>query len=130
MDLYFKLTGAVCICALLCVMLKRHAADVSMVLSVLCCTGIFICALGFLSPILQLLKKLRELSGLTSSAFSPLLKTVAIGYLTQLTGAFCIDAGEQAMAKMVEICGTLLAIYCALPLAEMMIDLLQNLIGG
>ena len=62
--------------------------------------------------------------------FSPLIKTAVIGFLTQMTAGVCTDAGQQAMAKMTEFCGGLLALYTALPLAEQLLQVLEEMMHG
>ena len=83
-----------------------------------------------LSPVLEFFEKLLSFTGLSSAVFSPLLKTVAIALLGQIAGAFCQDAGQGALGKMVELCGTVLCLCTALPLATMLLELLQELGGG
>ena len=48
----------------------------------------------------------------------------------QVAGAFCQDAGQGALGKMVELCGTVLCLCTGLPLATMLLELLQELGGG
>ena len=82
------------------------------------------------APVLEFFEKLLSFTGLSSAVFSPLLKTVAIALLGQIAGAFCQDAGQGALGKMVELCGTVLCLCTALPLATMLLELLQELGGG
>ena len=46
-----------------------------------------------------------------SALLAPVLKAAAVGLLTQLTESFCKDAGQQALAKAVELGGGVLALY-------------------
>ena len=63
--------------------------------------------------------------------FAPLFKTAAIGLLSQLAGTLCRDSGQQqALGQTIEICSGFLCIYLALPLLEMVLSLLQTMIGG
>ena len=75
-------------------------------------------------------EKLLSYTRLSSAVFSPLLKTVAIALLGQVAGAFCQDAGQGALGKMVELCGTVLCLCTGLPLATMLLELLLELGGG
>ena len=82
------------------------------------------------SPEFAFLGTLQKLAGLDDAVMAPLLKTVGIGLLTQAACAFCQDAGQSSLAKTVELCGTFLAVYVSLPLAEAVLELLRKLIGG
>ena len=129
MDTYVKIAACSVVCAILCAVLKPHEGAISLAISVLCAAGAAIAALGLLSPVLEFFEKL-SYTGLSSAVFSPLLKTVAIALLGQVAGAFCQDAGQGALGKMVELCGTVLCLCTGLPLATMLLELLLELGGG
>ena len=77
-----------------------------------------------------LLRRLSGLAGINAALLAPVLKAAAVGLLTQLTESFCKDAGEGALAKAVELCGGILALYALLPLASSVAELLQRMAGG
>ena len=54
----------------------------------------------------------------------------APGKRAQLPESFCKDAGQQALAKAVELGGGVLALYALLPLASSVAELLQRMAGG
>jgi stage III sporulation protein AD len=110
--------------------LKRTNPEYAMGLAAVCSVLILLSAVKLFAPILNFLRQLQKLSGVSGAVLSPLLKTVAIGFLTQISGAYCLDAGEQSLAKAVELSGTLLAAYAALPLASQVTELLQRLMEG
>ena len=130
MDVYLKIAACSVVCALLCAVLKPYEGALALALSVLCAAGAAAAALGLLAPVLTFFEKLLAFTGLSSAVFSPLLKTVAIALLGQIAGAFCQDAGQGALGKMVELCGTVLCLCAGLPLATMLLELLQELGGG
>ena len=130
MEIYVKIAACSVVCALLCAVLKPHEGALALAVSVLAAAGAAVAALGLLSPVLEFFEKLLSFTGLSSAVFSPLLKTVAIALLGQIAGAFCQDAGQGALGKMVELCGTVLCLCTALPLATMLLELLQELGGG
>ena len=114
MDTYVKIAACSVVCAILCAVLKPHEGAISLAISVLCAAGAAIAALGLLSPVLEFFEKLLSYTGLSSAVFSP----------------FCQDAGQGALGKMVELCGTVLCLCTGLPLATMLLELLLELGGG
>jgi len=130
MEQVFAICALAVLGAVLHAALRRTSPEYAMGLAAVCCALILLSAARLLSPILSFLKELQALSGLSGAVLSPLLKTVAIGLLTQISGAFCLDAGEQSLAKAVELSGTLLAAYAALPLASQVLELMRKLMGG
>ena len=47
-----------------------------------------------------------------------------------MAGTICRDSGQQALAQAVEICCGFISFYLTLPLLEMVLSLLQTMIGG
>ena len=94
------------------------------------CALCFLTVLPFFSPVLAFVRRLEEITGLSQAVFAPLFKTAAIGLLSQLAGTLCRDSGQQALGQTIEICSGFLCIYLALPLLEMVLSLLQTMIGG
>ena len=100
MDTVGKLIAAALLCSVICLLLKKQA------------------------------HRLQELTGLSGAVFAPLFKTAAIGLLAQMAATICRDSGQQALAQAVEICCGFISFYLALPLLEMVLSLLQTMIGG
>lgn len=126
----WKFAAMAIVCALLCTVLKQHGAELSSVLALAGCVGLLIAALTVLSPVMTFLRRLSGLAGINAALLAPVLKAAAVGLLTQLTESFCKDAGEGALAKAVELCGGILALYALLPLATSVAELLQRMAGG
>ena len=126
----WKFAAMAIVGALLCTVLKQHGAELSSVLALAGCVGLLIAALTVLSPVMTFLRRLSGLAGINAALLAPVLKAAAVGLLTQLTESFCKDAGEGALAKAVELCGGILALYALLPLASSVAELLQRMAGG
>lgn len=130
MEAVWKLIAAAILCSILCLLLQKQSPELTAALCVLGCVLCLSLALPLLAPVVSFLRRLEELTQLSGAIFAPLLKTVAVGILTQLAAAVCRDSGRQALAKAVEVCSSLACMYLALPLFEMALSLLQDMIGG
>ena len=130
MDTFLKLSVLFCLCASVGTILRKSGQEYAILLCVCCTVFAAATAISYLSPVVAFLQKMQAISGINSVIFAPLLKTAAIGILTQITAGVCADAGQQSMAKMTELCGSLLALFTALPLAEQMLELLEELMHG
>ena len=73
-------------------------------------------------------RELLEWGGLSAELFVPLLKTVGIALISRTGGALCRDAGEGAMAGLVEMAGAFAAILVALPLFRAAWQMLEGLL--
>ena len=130
METSLQICAVAAICAILCAVLRRYYPDYAVLLSIFCCAAAVLTALRLLSPVVEFLRRLREITGLESALFTPLLKTAAIGILAQISGAFCQDAGETALGKAVELSAAVLALVSLLPLGTAVLNTVQALIGG
>ena len=130
MDTFVKVAACSMVCALLCAALRQYESALSLAAALFCAAGAASAALGFLSPVLEFFEEMLAYTGVSPAVFSPLLKTAAIALLGQIACAFCQDAGQGALGKMVELCGTIVCLCTGLPLATMLLELLQELGGG
>ena len=130
METVGKLIAAALICCALNLLLRKQAPELTLALCAVVCALCFLTVLPFFSPVLAFVRRLEEITGLSQAVFAPLFKTAAIGLLSQLAGTLCRDSGQQALGQTIEICSGFLCIYLALPLLEMVLSLLQTMIGG
>ncbi len=130
MELSWKITALALVAVILCVLIRENQKPLSMLLSLLTCVGILMLCITFLEPILEVFRKLVGLSGADDEIVSPMLKVAGVGLLTQISAGICQDAGESALGKTVELCGTILAMYAALPLLLAVLELVENMMGG
>ena len=129
MDIW-KFTAFAAAAAVLCTVLKKQSREQAALVALAGCAGLLTAALTVVPPILEFLRKMQRMAGMNAAVFAPVLKTVAVGLLSQIAEAFCRDAGEQALAKAVEIGGGILALYTLLPLAGSVAELLQRMMTG
>lgn len=118
------------VAALLCAVVRENERPLAMLLSLAGCAVLLLLGLRFFSPILSVVEQLRDLSGLNEAVTAPVLKVTGIGLLAQVAGGVCEDAEERALAKAVEIGGSVLSVYAALPLMTAVLDLLEEMLGG
>lgn len=118
------------VCALLCALLKSYEGALSLALGALGAALVLLAGMQMTEPILAFFDRLISFTSLPSAIFSPLLKALAIAVLSQIAAAFCQDAQQTALAKATELCGSILCLYAGLPLASMLLELLQTIGGG
>lgn len=100
-------------------------------LAALCCLAFCgVLALQLIKPVLDMVTKLTGLAGVSSAVFSPVLRGVAIGILAETAASYCKDAGEQALAGVMELGGVLAILYVSLPLFSAAMDMLERLMEG
>ena len=115
---------------LLTAMIKKNSQELALLLTLAACVLIGLLLLQLAEPVIEFLAKLRNIAGLDKTLTEPMLKTVGIGLITQIGATVCADAGENAVARMIEVCGGILALYVSLPLMEAVLSLIDTMSGG
>lgn len=111
-------------------LLKKGNQELGLLLSLGACVLIGGFVLQLAEPVVDFLGKLRSLAGLDMVLMTPLLKSIGMGILAQICSCICKDGGESALAGLIELCGTLLALYLSLPLLEAVIETVERVSGG
>ena len=116
------LVGAVC-----CVMIKEQRREIGLALSMSVGMLLLAMSLSGMETALESVQTLGELAGLSSSVLLPIVKTVGIGILTNISAELCRDAGERSLAAMVEVGGSVAALLVALPLLSTVVMVITGL---
>lgn len=82
-------------------------------------TGLVLFSMCFSSirDIFRTIETLTGQYGLETEYIGLAMKIIGLAYLTQLGASICADAGESAVAGKVELCGRILILSAALPVA-------------
>lgn len=113
-----QVAAAAVIAALASAVIKKQAPELALALVLCGVTGIFLLTVGLFDPIRQLMDTLAEKAALSPAAVAPVIKTVGIGLMSRLAAELCRDAKESGLAAAVEMAGSVLALWVALPLFE------------
>ena len=128
METVLRMTALCLTGALLAVLLRRSGGEMALLLALAMC--------GTAAALLM--EPLGELKGFWEDAaawgdlpvelFQPLVKTVGIALLSRTGSDLCRDAGEGAMASVLETAGAVAAIVVSLPLFRSAWELLGSLL--
>ena len=128
MALYLKCAGAALVGVVLVLTLGRK--EMGLVLSAAVCAMIALAAAQYLEPVLDLLRRLEELGGLDGGMIAILLKCVGIGLITEIAGMVCTDSGNASLAKALQLLGTAVVLWMAVPLFDGLLTLIQEILEG
>ena len=129
MELYLQSIALVLIAAILGLMLHSQHKSMAALLSLGVCCIICVSAVRYLTPVMDLLKQLQQLAGISGQMVSILLKAAGIGLLSELAGLICTDAGDNALGKTVHFLSSGVILWISLPLLEQLLTLLQEVLG-
>lgn len=128
MEMVIKVIAACLIGALLAVLLKKSNPEFSLLLALSACIAVLVIVVRGIENVHEFLDEIITRSGLTAEIFDPLWKTVGIALICRIGTDLCKDAGENAMASLVETTGALGAVLVAIPLFQAVWEMLRSFI--
>ena len=128
MDDALKLMVLALTSAILALVVRKQNPELALTLTICACAlGAGFLLNGF-RPVLELARALAKRAALDEKLTAPLWKSMGLGLLTEITAAICTDAGQTALAKVVELGGGLLCIAISLPLLQAVLALIEELL--
>lgn len=130
MQTFLQVLAAAVITVTAILVLKKYNGEFGLLLALVCICSLCVFALTLIRPVMDMMHRLEDLSGVNTAIMAPVFKTALIGVLTNVGASICADSGENSIAKVVELCGTIMALYLSTPLISAVLDLLDSLLGG
>ncbi len=109
-------------------LLKKKTPELAIMLSLAVVTVVGVGIVQTIRTVAEVIEVMARLESFPNDLFAPLIKTVAIALISRLGSDLCRDAGESAMASMLEICGSFGAITVSIPLFKAAWDMLQSML--
>lgn len=127
MEQVFQVTALCLVGALLAVVVRRGSPELALLLTLAAAAAVLLALAEPVRELMTFLTELGERSGVSKELFVPLYKTVGIALVVKVGGELCRDAGESALAAVVETAGAVCALLAALPLLRAVLSLLLEL---
>ena len=108
-------------------MVKKGSPEAALLLTLAAAVTVLLFLGGAVEELMAFLDELAQGSGVSQSLFVPLYKTVGIALVVKVGSGLCRDAGESALASVVETAGAVCALLVALPLLRAVLSLLLEL---
>lgn len=124
----FQLSALALCAAALALVLRQQRPELAMVLSLCACALGAAMLLSYLTPLLELGARLARRAELKEDLTAPLWKCLGLGLLTEISASVCADAGQAALAKLVELGGCILCLAVSLPLLQAVLALIEGLL--
>ena len=114
--------------SLLGLLLRRHAPELGLALSLGACVAAAAALRGLGQELRQGAAVLYEKTGLSAALVEPVVKCLGLGLVARLGADLCRDAGQSALAGTVETAGAAAALCAALPLLGRFLELMGGLL--
>lgn len=129
METVIRAAGLCLAGALLALTVRRGSPETALLLTLAAAAAVLLALGPAAGEVLAFLRELGSGTGVPAELFAPLYKIVGIGLVVRVGGGLCRDAGESALAGVVETAGAVCALAAALPLVRAVAELLLELMG-
>lgn len=130
METAIQITAISVLAALLGLLLKKGSSELALLLTLAAVTLAFAGLSGILRELMDFLRELSEAAGIGNGLLEPLYKTIGIALIVKIGGSLCRDAGESALASVIETAGTICALLVSIPLFRIALRTLLELMNG
>lgn len=122
MELLFRITALCVIACTLGLLLKKDVPALQLLLALGTMAVLLYSAVETAGNIGTLMKDFSTVTGIASDYIVLILKCMAVAAVVRLGGDLCRDAGQSALASLIEITGTLSAALLAAPLMRVLLE--------
>ena len=122
----FQIAAVCVVAALLCVVLKKGVPEQALLLALATVTGVLVVLIDPVRELMLFFEELSRYTGLANGLFLPLYKTVGISFVVRMGSGLCRDAGETALASVLETSGAVCTLLVALPLLRSVVALFME----
>lgn len=128
METILKCAGIAVAGAVLSLIVRKQSGEFGALVGLLAVVLVSLLALEFLQPVLAFAEDLRDTARLGEGVLGPVMKTLAIGFVTETGKNLCDDAGEKTLGSVLQLAGGLGAFYVLLPLMGSVLELLEEML--
>lgn len=128
MDGFLKAAACVLVTLMLYIMIEKQAKDIAILAGTIACVAIAALALSYLQPVISFFSNLQSLGKLDSAYISILLRCTGIAVLSEMISIICIDAGNNALGKIIQLLAGVVVLWLSLPLFSKLLELIEDIL--
>lgn len=125
-----RIAAAGLIGGLLSVFLKGYKREYAMLCAAATSVILLSMAAEMFSDVINGMKQISQMGGINSEYIAVIIKTIAVAYISDFSGQLLSDAGENAVAKKIELCGRLAILYFTFPVITEFMEVCIDAING
>lgn len=130
MNVFWKTAAGILTAVILWINLNKSNKDMSVLMSLAVCAMGVIASAAFFQPVISFVKKLQGIGKLDGELISVVLKVVGVGFVTEIAGLICKDAGNESMGKTLEYISAATVLWLSIPVLERLLTLLDKILGA
>lgn len=130
METILKIAAVCVLAAILALLLKKGSPEIGILITVAAAAAAFRFLLGQFRELTDFFEELAATANLGRELISPLYKSIGVALVVKIGGGLCRDAGESALAAVIETAGAVCALLVSLPLLGAVLSMLMELMNG
>ena len=127
MEQGIQVTAACVVAAMLALVLRKETPELALLVTLAAIVAAFLGVSGLLTDLMSFFQELSDQTGIRQELLIPLYKILGIALIVRIGGSLCRDAGESALAAVIETAGSVCALLVALPLLRAVLSMLLEL---
>ena len=128
MDGFLKTAASAIVTLVLYLTVSKHSKDLSTIIIAISCIMIAVTALHYLQPVISFFTQLRSIGKFDKETITILLRCVGIGILAEIVSLICVDSGNSALGKTLQLSGSIVILWLSLPLFTKLLELVEEIL--
>ena len=129
MVIFLQAAAGVLVASVLGLTLAKQNKEMTILLTIAVCCMVMMAALGFLQPVLELLRQLESIGNLNTEMVQILFKVVGIALVSEIASMICADAGNVSLGKALQMLGSMVVLWLSIPAFQALLSLIQQILG-
>ena len=129
MTAFWQGAAAVLLAVVLGLALGKQGKEVSLLLTLGVCCMVGCLAMHYITPVVDFIRKLQDVGKLDGGMLEILLKAVGIGLIGEIASLICLDSGNAALGKSLQLLSAAVILWLSIPLMTRLLELLQDILG-
>ena len=128
MVIFLQAAAGVLVASVLGLTLAKQNKETTILLTIAVCCMVMMAALGFLQPVLELLRQLESIGNLNTEMVQILFKVVGIALVSEIASMICADAGNVSLGKALQMLGSMVVLWLSIPAFQALLSLIQQIL--
>ena len=128
MEQYFQAVAAVLLTVILMLCLKKSQTGIGELLSIFMCGILAILAISYFEPIREFIQSIQRMDLMDHQLLKTVFKVVGICVVSEIAELICIDSGNSAMGKALQLVSSAVVIWLAIPIMTSFLELIEGVL--
>ena len=130
MEQYFQAVATVLLAVILMLCLKKSQTGIGELISIFVCSVLAILAISYLKPVIEFIQSIQRLNMMENQLLKTVFKVVGICVIAEIVELICIDSGNSAMGKALQLLSSAVVVWLAIPLMTSFLELIEGVLKG